>query len=101
MRTPFPWAQSDSAPCLVFFDNRGVVDFNRPVAKFRNAEDARSVIRLIDLRAEMLAALRADLRLLQHELKCREFSGVEDYIAPVRTAVERTTTAIARAEGWT
>ncbi|MCV9960760.1 hypothetical protein OIU34_02510 [Pararhizobium sp. BT-229] len=101
MRTPFPWAQSDSAPCLVFGKNLGVVDFNHPVAKFRNIEDARTVVRLIDIRDEMLATLRVDLRLLEHELTCREFSGVEDYIAPVRSAVERTKNAIAQAEGWT
>lgn len=101
MRTPFPWAQSDSQPKLVFADNLGVVDFKRPVAKFHHAEDARAVINLMHLREELLATLRVNLKLLEEELKNRRLSCVPEYIEPVKTAVDRTKKAIALAEGWT
>lgn len=100
MRTPFPWAQSDSQPKLVFFDNLGMVDFKRRVAKFQHMEDARTVVGLVQARDEILATLRDNLKLLEEELKNRKFSGVPEYIAPVDTAVERTKKAIALAEGW-
>lgn len=101
MRTPFPWAQSDNQPKLVFFDNLGLVDFKRPVAKFHHAEDARSVIDLLRMREEILATLRSNLTVLEEELKSRRLSCVPEYIEPIKTAVERTRATIALAEGWT
>ena len=100
MHTPFPWAQSDTAPCLVFADKLGMVDFNRPVAKFRHVEDARTVIELLRSRDEIVATLRSNLKLLEEELKNRRFSGVEEYVLPVDTAVAHTRKAIALLEGW-
>lgn len=100
MKTPFPWAQSDSAPCLVFADKLGMVDFNRPVAKFRHVEDARTLIELLRSRDEIVATLRSNLKLLEEELKNRQFSGVPAYISPVEAAVERTKQAVSIMEGW-
>ncbi len=100
MRTPFPWAQADSLPKVIFADNLGIVDLKRPVAKFNHAEDARSVVRMLRGRSEILTALRENLTLLEQEFKNRRLSGVPEYISPVETAVDRTKKAIALAEGW-
>lgn len=43
-----PWAQSDSAPTLVYRDNLGMIDFQSPVAKFHYAEDAAAVVKAMN-----------------------------------------------------
>ena len=49
---------------------------------------------------ELISTLRLNLGLLRDELKTRRVSGAPEYIAPVENAVERTESAIAKAEGW-
>ena len=100
-KTPYPWAQSDSQPKLVYADSQGVIDFHRPVARFQHSEDARAACHASDVIAEQLATLRAVLPLLEQELKQRQASGLPGYIEPVKSAVERVKAAIAEAEGWT
>jgi hypothetical protein len=70
------------------------------VAKFSNEEDAKTVFTILNDRNEILTALRGNLVILDEELKNRRLSGVPEYIEPVETAVDRTTKAIAVAEGW-
>ncbi|HLP66738.1 MAG TPA: hypothetical protein VK181_04390 [Rhizobium sp.] len=100
MRTPFPWAQADSNPKQVFGDNRGIIDFNRPVAKFIHADDAKLVVNACDIIDEMLSTLRTTLRILEAEHGIRKLSGVPEYVEPIAAAIEFTKHSIARAEGW-
>ena len=100
-KTPYPWAQSDSQPKLVYADSQGVIDFQRPVAKFEHADDARAACLAGDVIAAQTATLRAVLPILEQEAKQRQASGLPGYIEPVKSAVERVKAAIAEAEGWT
>lgn len=100
MRTPFPWAQSDSQPKLVFADNQGVIHFEKPVAKFVHAEDAKAACSVSVIVSDMLGTLRAVLPLLEHEAKQRQASGVVEYMAVADKAVARVKATIAKAEGW-
>lgn len=100
-RTPYPWAQSDGQPKLVYTKSQGVIDFHRPVAKFQHSEDARAACLAGDVIAAQTATLRAVLPILEHELKQRQASGLPGYIDPVKSAVEHVKAAIAEAEGWT
>lgn len=100
MRTPFPWAQADSNPKLVYGDNRGIIDVNKPVAKFIHADDARLVVNACDIIEEMLSSLRTNLRILEVEHSLRKLSGIPEYIEPIAAAIEFTEQAIAKGEGW-
>lgn len=97
MKTPFPWLQFGRN---LVGERDGKPDHKHPVAKFSNEDDAITVASFIEIRDEILATLRTNLKLLSDELHNRQFSGVPDYIAPVDAAVERTKKAIAIAERW-
>lgn len=100
MRTPFPWAQSDSQPKLVFADSQGMIHFDKPVAKFANVEDAKAACTASAIVSDMLGTLRAVLPLLEHEAKQRQASGIAEYMAVADKAVARVKATIAKAEGW-
>lgn len=99
-RTPYPWAQSDSQPKLVFADNQGMIHFEKPVAKFHNVEDATAACTVSLIVSDMLGTLRAVLPLLEHEAKQRQASGIAEYMAVADKAVARVKATIAKAEGW-
>ncbi len=98
MKTPFPWVRSGRVllgPLQPFTGRERAI-----VAKFSNEEDAKTVFTILNDRDEILTALRGNLKILEEELSNRRLSGVPEYIEPVETAVDRTTKAIAMAEGW-
>ncbi|MCP4561982.1 MAG: hypothetical protein GY873_08605 [Bosea sp.] len=66
MRTPTPWAQSDSVPTLVFRDNLGMIVQSQPVAQFKHADDARQAVKAVNS-AEALSNLVDAL------IECRSF----------------------------
>ncbi|MEH7904023.1 hypothetical protein V7794_22770 [Rhizobium laguerreae] len=98
MRTSFPWFRHGR---ILVATNNGLPNLKRPIATFVNEDDAKTIADLLAMRDELLSTLRVDLALLNEELKNRRLSGVAEYISPIETAVERTTRAIATAEGWT
>ncbi|MBB3355603.1 hypothetical protein FHT70_005566 [Rhizobium sp. BK049] len=98
MKTPFPWFRHGR---ILVGNRNGAPDVKRPVAIFTNEHDAKTIADILAVRDELLNTLRVDLALLNDELKNRRLSGVAEYISPIETAVERTTKAIATAEGWT
>jgi len=56
-RTPFPWAQSDMCPHLLFRENLGMIVVDEPVAKFQHREDADAFMAIIRTRNDALDAL--------------------------------------------
>jgi hypothetical protein len=97
MKTPFPWLRFGRS---LVGERNGKPDHKHPVAKFSNEEDAVTVAAFVQIRDEVLATLRINLKLLDEELANRKFSGVPDYIKPVDTAVDRTKQAISTMERW-
>ncbi len=97
---PYPWAQSDSQPKLVFAENQGMIQFERPVARFHNIEDAKAACTVSVIVSDLLGTLRSVLPLLEHEAKQRQASGIAEYMAVADKAVARVKATIAKAEGW-
>jgi hypothetical protein len=60
------------------------------VAKFSNEDDARTVASFLDVRDDVLATLRGNLKLLDEELHNRKFSGVPDRIPCLNPNCRRT-----------
>lgn len=67
MKTAQPWAQSDSAPHLVFRDHLGVIDMSNPVASFIHPDDAAATIKAFDLLHRNLAAWEDEEESVQEE----------------------------------
>ncbi|QIO64798.1 hypothetical protein [Rhizobium leguminosarum] len=97
MKTSFPWVRRGR---ILVGAKNGLPDLKRPVATFVNEDDAKTIADLLTMLEDLLVTLRVDLRLLEDELRHRRISGLEEYIAPVEIAVDRTRKAIRMAEGW-
>jgi hypothetical protein len=97
MKTPFPWSRHGRQ---LFAGSGLLINTKRLVAKFKHEDDASTVAAFVNIRDEILATLRTDLRLLKEELDQRQLSGVPEYIEPIQDAVQRNEKAVALLERW-